>query len=354
MPKVIVGMSGGVDSSVAALLLRNQGYDVRGVFMKNYEPPPNSNQPCPWEQDQADVATICEQLGIPWESWNFEKAYTQRVLEYFFREYEAGRTPNPDVMCNREIKFGTFLERAKQEGYDYIATGHYAAVAEQGGTYELQEARDRNKDQTYFLHTLGQTELARTLFPLGKLQKSAVRALAAQAGLATAHKPDSQGICFIGQVDVVAFLKQRLRALPGPVVTSDGEVIGEHQGLPYYTIGQRHGLGVGGGVPYYVAAKDLATNTLTVARGNQDPILHSQGLVANAPHWVSGRAPAFPLTCTARIRYRQPLTACTVTPEPSGLTVVFAEKQRAVTPGQAVVFYHQGVCLGGATIERAV
>lgn len=354
MTKVIVGMSGGVDSSVAALLLRDAGYDVRGVFMKNYEPPPGSNQPCPWEQDQADVAAVCEVLGIPWESWNFEKEYAQRVLEYFFREYDAGRTPNPDIMCNREIKFGAFLQRAKREGYDTIATGHYAAVAKKGPLFALREAADTSKDQTYFLHTLGQKELVHTLFPLGGMQKQAVRALALKAQLPTAKKPDSQGICFIGQVDVREFLKTRLEALPGPVVTADGKEIGEHQGLPYYTIGQRHGLGVGGGVPLYVAAKHPKTNTLVVAKGNRDPILHAQGLLASAAHWVAGHVPAKSFRCTARIRYRQPVEACLVTVVTKGLQVQFDTKQRAITPGQAVVFYQDGFCLGGATIDTAI
>ncbi len=354
MPKVIVGMSGGVDSSVAALLLRDAGYDVRGVFMKNYEPPPGSNQPCPWEQDQADVAAVCKVLDIPWESWNFEKEYAARVLEYFFREYDAGRTPNPDVMCNREIKFGAFLQRAKAEGYDTIATGHYAAVQKPEGTYQLHVAADTSKDQSYFLHTLGQAELAHTLFPLGQLQKSAVRALAEKAGLPTAKKPDSQGICFIGQVDVPAFLKARVEALPGPVVAADGEHIGTHQGLPFYTIGQRHGLGVGGGVPYYVAAKQTGTNTLVVARGNQDPILHAGSLRASNAHWVAGAPPEKVFSCTARIRYRQPVEQCTVHVQQVALVVHFAHKQRAITPGQAIVFYAGTVCLGGATIEETL
>ncbi|MEK7631353.1 MAG: tRNA 2-thiouridine(34) synthase MnmA [Patescibacteria group bacterium] len=354
MQKVIVGMSGGVDSSVAALLLRDAGYDVRGVFMKNYEPPPGSNQPCPWEQDQADVEATCKVLGIPWESWNFEKEYAQRVLEYFFREYDAGRTPNPDVMCNREIKFGAFLQRAKAEGYGCIATGHYAQVREAPTGYQLGEALDTGKDQTYFLHTLGQAELAHTLFPLGTLQKQEVRTLASKAGLPTAAKPDSQGICFIGQVDVQEFLKSRLQGLPGPIVTADGEVIGEHEGLPFYTIGQRHGLGVGGGVPFYVAAKQPKTNTLVVARGNQDPVLQAQGLRASDACWVAGAPPAVPFSCKARIRYRQPLAQCTVNAQDENLLVTFQQPQRAITPGQAIVFYQAGCCLGGATIAEAL
>lgn len=353
MSRVIVGMSGGVDSAVAALLLVRAGHEVRGVFMKNYEPPPGSNQPCPWERDQADVAAVCETLGIPWESWNFEKEYKAQVLEYFFREYEAGRTPNPDVLCNREIKFGVFLQRAKVEGFDAVATGHYAQVQQTSDGFQLLAAVDATKDQTYFLHTLGQRELARTLFPVGHLQKLEVRRLATAAGLAVAAKPDSQGICFVGQVKIADFLNGRVHAVPGPIRTADGAHVGEHNGLAFYTIGQRHGLGVGGGVPYYVAEKDPETNTLLVARGGRDPILYASGLTATDQTWVSGKKPTSPFACEARIRYRQPLVTCDVTPHAGGLQVSFHQPQRAVTPGQAIVFYNKNVCLGGATIRRA-
>lgn len=353
MPRVIVGMSGGVDSAVAALLLVRAGYDVRGVFMKNYEPPPGSSQPCPWEQDQADVAAVCETLEIPWESWNFEREYRTHVLAHFFREYEAGRTPNPDVLCNREIKFGVFLKRARAEGFDAVATGHYAQVQNTPAGFRLCTAADTGKDQTYFLHTLGQRELARTYFPIGHLQKPEVRRLAAAAGLRVAAKPDSQGICFVGQVKIADFLQGQVQAIPGPIRTEDGERVGEHQGLAFYTIGQRHGLGVGGGVPYYVAKKDPATNTLLVARGDRDPILYASGLSATSPTWVAGKAPVRPFQCSARIRYRQPLEACTVNPVADEVRVSFARPQRAVTPGQAIVFYDKNVCLGGATIQEA-
>ncbi|MEK7518570.1 MAG: tRNA 2-thiouridine(34) synthase MnmA [Patescibacteria group bacterium] len=354
MTRVIVGMSGGVDSSVAALLLREAGHEVRGVFMKNYEPLPGSNQPCPWEQDQADVASVCEKLGIPWESWNFEKEYRTRVLEYFFREYEAGRTPNPDVLCNREIKFGVFLQRALAEGFDAVATGHYAQVRQSGGKYQLLVADDTRKDQTYFLHTLGQAELARTYFPIGHLQKSKVRSIAAKAGLSVASKPDSQGICFVGQVNITDFLKGKVIATPGQILTEAGSVVGEHQGLAFYTIGQRHGLGVGGGVPYYVAKKDTITNTLLVARGDKDPVLYASALQATEASWVVGATPAKRFTCAARIRYRQPLEQCTISVHQNFLHVTFTQPQRAITPGQAIVFYDSKVCLGGATIEKAV
>lgn len=353
MARVIVGMSGGVDSSVAALLLRDTGHDVRGVFMKNYESPPGSNQPCPWEQDQADVAAVCEKLGIPWESWNFEKEYKTRVLEYFFREYEAGRTPNPDVLCNREIKFGVFLQRAEAEDFDSIATGHYAQVQKTAAGFQLLRAADAGKDQTYFLHTLGQRELSQTYFPIGHLQKQEVRKIAAKAGLPVATKPDSQGICFVGQVNVTDFLKGKIAAVPGQIRTEDGEVVGEHQGLAFYTIGQRHGLGVGGGVPYYVAKKDLKTNTLLVARGDKDPILYASSLLATEPTWVAGAASEVHFSCDARIRYRQPLEQCDVTVRANELQVSFRRPQRAITPGQAIVFYAKEICLGGATIREA-
>jgi tRNA-specific 2-thiouridylase len=347
-------MSGGVDSSVAAFLLREAGHEVKGVFMKNYEPPPGSNQPCPWEQDQADVEAVCVKLGIPWESWNFEKEYKARVLEYFFREYEAGRTPNPDVLCNREIKFGIFLQRAKKEGYDAVATGHYAQVRRADTGFELLTALDKGKDQTYFLHTLGQLELSQVYFPIGHLQKKTVREIAAKAGLPVANKPDSQGICFVGQVNVSDFLKGRVTAAPGQILTEDGEVVGEHHGLAFYTIGQRHGLGVGGGVPYYVAKKDPKTNTLLVARGDKDPILYAAELVATDPTWISGKTLANTFSCSARIRYRQPLEKCTVLIKDKQLRVTFVSPQRAITPGQAIVFYDKEVCLGGATIEKAL
>jgi len=353
MARIIVGMSGGVDSAVAALMLRDAGHDVRGVFMKNYEPPPGGNQPCPWEQDQRDVASVCETLGIPWESWNFEKEYSARVLAYFFREYQAGRTPNPDVLCNREIKFGVFLKRARAEGFDAVATGHYAQVRQGPTGYQLCAAVDRSKDQTYFLHTVGQTELSRVLFPIGHLLKSQVRTIAAEANLPVATKPDSQGICFIGQVNVTEFLKGKVQSVPGKIETEDGTIVGEHQGLAFYTIGQRHGLGVGGGVPYYVAKKDTRTNTLLVARGDKDPVLYASGLLATGATWIAGSSPADNFSCSARIRYRQPLEQCNVHVVQESLHVTFARPQRAITPGQAIVFYDNEVCLGGATIESA-
>jgi tRNA-specific 2-thiouridylase len=351
MAKIIVGMSGGVDSSVAALLLREAGHGVRGVFMKNYEPPTQVNQFCPWEQDQHDVQEVCERIGIPWESWNFKLEYASRVLAYFFREYQDGKTPNPDVMCNREIKFGLFLQRAKAEGYDGIATGHYARIKQIGKKRQLLAGEDKNKDQSYFLYTLQQSILKHIWFPIGHLKKQAVRKLAKEAGLSTANKPDSQGICFVGKVDVQSFLRERIPKKPGPIITTRGEQIGEHDGIYFYTIGQRHGLGVGGGVPYYVARKDVATNTLTVAIGNRDTILKQQTLTAADVNWISGTPPGKSFVCKARIRYRQPLEKCQVKIQVSGKVVVSFEKpQRAVTPGQSIVFYDRKICLGGGVI----
>ncbi len=352
MARLLVAMSGGVDSAVSALLLKQAGHDLTGVFMKNYEPPTGTVGPCPWEQDQADVAATCAVLAIPWESWNFEKAYADRVLEYFFREYQDGRTPNPDIMCNREIKFGVFLQRALAEGFEAIATGHYARNEHRAGTYHLLAGVDVSKDQTYFLHQLTQRELAHVLFPIGNMQKTVVRELAREAGLPVADKPDSQGICFVGKVDVAEFLQNHVMARPGKVLTAAGEYVGEHRGLPFYTIGQRHGLGVGGGVPYFVAKKNLKDNTLIVAQGNRDTTLFASALNASQVSWVAGRPPVLPLSCQARIRYRQPLVSCRVDEHAQGLCVTFNEPQRAITPGQSIVFYANDDCLGGAVIDE--
>lgn len=357
-PKVIVGMSGGVDSSVAAALLVRQGYEVVGAFMKNWS---DTKDPvtgsCAWRGERHDAELVAAKLGIPFVTFDFEKEYREAVVQYLFREYEAGRTPNPDVLCNKAVKFDLFLKRALAMGADLIATGHYARIrrpARSGVALALLAGLDRNKDQSYFLHQLTQDQLGRTLFPVGGLKKPAVRQLARRYGLPTAEKKDSQGICFIGKVDLKSFLARRIPRHPGPIVTVDGRVIGRHQGIAPFTIGQRHGLDIGGGQPYYVVEKDVRRNALIVAAGGDHPALYSKRLAAEAAHWIAGRPPKLPLKCRARIRYRQPLQDATVRPGARGrLEVSFTKPQRAVTPGQFVVFYQGAVCLGGGVITAS-
>ncbi|MFV9509694.1 tRNA 2-thiouridine(34) synthase MnmA [Tepidibacillus sp. LV47] len=355
--RVIVGMSGGVDSSVAALLLKQQGYDVIGVFMKNWDDRDEFGH-CTAEDDYQDVIRVCNQIGIPYYSVNFEKEYKEKVFNYFLDEYKKGRTPNPDVMCNREIKFGEFLEKALELDADYIATGHYARVRNINGEFQLLKAIDQNKDQTYFLNVLNQYQLSKTMFPIGHLQKSEVRKIAQENGLATANKKDSTGICFIGERDFREFLSKFLPAQPGEIRTLDGEVKGTHQGLMYYTLGQRKGLGIGGegtGEPWFVVDKDVKNNILYVAQGANHPSLYSKGLVATDVNWISGKPPAKQFTCTAKFRYRQPDQKVTVIiKENHTCEVIFEEKQKAITPGQAVVFYQDEVCLGGGIIDQVI
>ena len=357
--RVVVGLSGGVDSSVAALLLQQQGYQVEGLFMKNWEED-DSAEYCSAAEDLQDAQAVAERLKIPLHTVNFSAEYWDRVFSYFLAEYRAGRTPNPDVLCNREIKFRAFLDYARERlGADHIATGHYAAMEQQQGRCHLMRAQDEDKDQTYFLYLLDQGQLCPALFPLGALQKQQVRALAEQAGFANHRKKDSTGICFIGERKFREFLQRYLPAQPGQIVTPEGEVIGEHQGLMYYTLGQRQGLGIGGRqdaveAPWYVVGKDLATNRLIASQGHDHPMLLSHRLLAGQVHWIAGEAPALPLTCLARIRHRQPLQACRIEKQENGqCLVVFERAQRAVTPGQAIVFYRDRECLGGGTIESA-
>lgn len=355
--RVFVGMSGGVDSSVSALLLKEQGYDVIGIFMKNWDDTDEFGH-CTAEEDFQDVRRVCDQIGIPYYTVNFEKEYMDKVFQYFLEEYKAGRTPNPDVMCNREIKFGELLNKVMNLGADYIATGHYARVEYIDGEYKLLRGIDQNKDQTYFLNVLGQEQLAKTMFPIGHLPKQQVREIAERAGLATAKKKDSTGICFIGEKNFREFLSNYLPAKPGDIVTVDGEVIGRHDGLMYYTLGQRQGLGIGGGFgdnnqPWFVVDKDLPKNELIVGQGSDHPRLYSTSLVATNVSWVSDKPKEQVFTCTAKFRYRQPDQEITVhLRENASCEVRFAKPQKAVTPGQAVVFYQGEVCLGGGTIDQ--
>ncbi|MDX1609572.1 MAG: tRNA 2-thiouridine(34) synthase MnmA [Halofilum sp. (in: g-proteobacteria)] len=354
--RVIVGISGGVDSAVAALRLQRQGHAVEGLFMKNWDDPDDPGH-CTLEPDLAAARAVCEVLGIRLHQADFTAEYWHRVFEHFLAEYAAGRTPNPDVLCNSTIKFRAFLEQALELGADAIATGHYARSADDGdGGRALLRGADPNKDQSYFLHAIPQAALARTRFPLGGLDKATVREHARAAGLPNHDRPDSTGICFIGERRFREFLGRYLPAQPGPMETPEGEAVGEHAGLMYYTLGQRQGLGIGGGhgrsgEPWYVLAKDLARNTLVVGQGHDHPWLFSSGLESEPPSWIAGRAPALPLRCQAQVRYRQRPFECVVdAADGGGLRVRFERAQRAVTPGQSVVLYDGERCLGGAVI----
>lgn len=351
---VIVGLSGGVDSAVAALLLKRQGYRVTGLFMKNWEEDDTAGR-CAAEDDLKMARAVGERLDIPLQTVNFSAEYWDRVFEYFLSEHRAGRTPNPDVLCNQEIKFKAFLEHALALGADAIATGHYARVETRDGHARLLKARDTNKDQTYFLYAVSQAALARTLFPLGELTKPEVRRLAHETGLPNFDRKDSTGICFIGERNYQAFLARYLPAQPGEIRTLAGELKGRHEGLMNYTLGQRHGLGIGGpGEPWYVVGKDLAANTLYVEQGENHPALFQPGLAATQLHWIGGTPPATPAHLTAKSRYRQPEQACALAFEKDRAHVVFDQPQRALTPGQSVVFYREDECLGGGIIESTL
>jgi tRNA-specific 2-thiouridylase len=353
--RVTVGMSGGVDSSVAALLLKRAGHDVSGFFMLNWEDEdPESG--CHADADRKDALAVCARLGIPFHSANFAAEYRERVFAYFLEEYRAGRTPNPDVLCNREIKFGTFLAAARADGAERIATGHYARNDCADGRWRLLRPRDTGKDQTYFLHMLDQDQLGAVLFPLGDLEKAEVRRLADRAGLPVAAKKDSTGICFIGERDFRTFLSTHLPAQPGALRTPGGRTLGEHPGAMFYTPGQRSGLHIGGsaggsGEAWYVVGKDIAANIVYVDQGHDSPWLQSRALEASGVHWIAGTAPAASFECTAMTRYRQPPQACRAEVHGDRCTVRFEETQRAVAPGQSVVFYRGEECLGGAVID---
>jgi len=356
--RVIVGMSGGVDSSVSAFLLLQQGYQVEGLFMKNWEED-DGTEYCTAKEDYADAQAVCDKLGIKLHAANFAAEYWDFVFEHFLAEYKAGRTPNPDILCNREIKFKAFLEYAQLLGADLIATGHYVRKGyDEQGQAQLLRGLDKNKDQSYFLHAVGHREIDLTLFPVGELNKPEVRRLAEEQGLVTAKKKDSTGICFIGERRFSDFLKRYLPAQPGKIITDKGEVIGEHAGLMYYTLGQRQGLGIGGvkgypDAPWFVAGKNLDTNELTVVQGEDHPLLFTDGLICSPPDWVAGQPPGKSFTCTSKVRYRQADQECQVILLPTGqCQVTFSTSQRAVTPGQSVVFYDEHQCLGGGVIEE--
>ena len=356
---IAVGLSGGVDSSVSAHLLQQAGHSIVGVFMKNWEEDDQATGTCPAEQDAIDAAAAAELLGIGFHTRNFAAEYWDGVFEHFLEEHRRGRTPNPDILCNREIKFRTFLEHAEDLGADRIATGHYARVDSRDGRWRLLRGRDHNKDQSYFLYTLGQPQLARTLFPVGELEKPEVRAIAARRGLANAAKKDSTGICFIGERNFQAFLKRFLPAQPGPMRTPEGLEVGEHQGLMYYTLGQRQGLGIGGrrdasGEPWFVIGKRMEDNTLIVAQGNDTHWLQCRRIRASEASWTAGVSPARTLRCTARIRYRQVDQPCEFSvDQDGGIEIRFDLPQRAATPGQSIVFYADEECLGGAVIDAS-
>lgn len=353
--RVVVGMSGGVDSSVAALLLKEAGYDVIGIFMKNWDDTDDFGA-CTATEDYEDVARVCNQIDIPYYSVNFEKQYWDNVFTYFLEEYQAGRTPNPDIVCNKEIKFKAFLEHALLLGADYLATGHYARIDRTDDTVKMMRGTDDNKDQTYFLSQLDDTVLEKVLFPLGDLEKSDVREIARERQLATAAKKDSTGICFIGERNFKQFLSTYLPAQPGTMETLDGTVKGRHDGLMYYTIGQRQGLGIGGpGGPWFVTGKNLDENILYVAQGYHHDALYSDALVASSVNWVNGIPSEEVFTCTAKFRYRQKDTPVRVRLQENGnVRVDFESPVRAITPGQAVVFYDGAVCLGGGTIDQVI
>ncbi|NBI42716.1 tRNA 2-thiouridine(34) synthase MnmA [[Haemophilus] felis] len=358
--KVICGMSGGVDSSVSAFILQQQGYQVEGLFMKNWEEDDDTDY-CTAAADLADAQAVCDKLGIKLHKINFAAEYWDNVFEHFLAEYKAGRTPNPDILCNKEIKFKAFLEYALEDlDADFIATGHYVRRTPLGQTPKLLRGLDSNKDQSYFLYTLSEAQVGKSLFPVGDIEKPVVRAIAEELGLATAKKKDSTGICFIGERKFKDFLARYLPAQAGDIKNLDGQVIGRHDGLMYHTLGQRKGLGIGGvkGAAenaWYVVEKDLINNVLVVAQGHDNSALLSSGLISSQLHWVDRQPIREPLRCTVKTRYRQEDISCEIQPlDDDNIRVIFDEPQIAVTPGQSAVFYQGEVCLGGGIIEEKI
>ena len=356
--KVICGMSGGVDSSVSAFILQQQGYQVEGLFMKNWEEDDDTDY-CTAAADLADAQAVCDKLGIKLHKINFAAEYWDNVFEHFLNEYKAGRTPNPDILCNKEIKFKAFLEYAAEDlGANYIATGHYVRRRGADDNAQLLRGLDANKDQSYFLYTLSSKQVGQSLFPVGDIEKPIVRAIAEDLGLITAKKKDSTGICFIGERKFKDFLARYLPAQPGNIRTVEGDIIGRHDGLMYHTLGQRKGLGIGGvkgatEEAWYVVEKDLVNNELIVAQGHDHSALLSTGLIAQQLHWVDRQPIREPLRCTVKTRYRQTDVPCTIEPiDDESIKVIFDEAQIAVTPGQSAVFYLDEVCLGGGIIEQ--
>ncbi|MDR3623959.1 MAG: tRNA 2-thiouridine(34) synthase MnmA [Chlamydiales bacterium] len=352
---VVVGMSGGVDSSVSALLLKNQGFHVIGLFMKNWEEE-NEQGVCKASLEYEDVIKVCKQIAIPCFSVNFVKEYQEQVFSHFLIEYKAGYTPNPDILCNREIKFKVLLDKALELGADFLATGHYCQTKEISGEYRLLRGLDANKDQSYFLYTLKESILRKVLFPIGALDKKEVRRIALEHNLSTHAKKDSTGICFIGKRNFKEFLSKYLAITPGNFENLRGEIIGRHDGSAYYTIGQRKGLKIGGaGDAWFVVGKDTARNVVIVEQGEDHPALYGSSLVATDISWVSDNDPKYPLHCTSKIRYRQPDANCTIThQENDKLVVTFSSPQKAITPRQSIVFYDHDICLGGAMIETQI
>lgn len=359
--KVIVGMSGGVDSSVTALLLKQQGYVVEGLFMKNWDED-DGTEYCTAQQDMSDAQSVADMLKIPLHSVNFASEYWDDVFQIFLQEYKSGRTPNPDILCNKEIKFKVFLDYAELLGGDYIATGHYARTSTKNGRTYLLKGIDDSKDQSYFLHAVNEAAFSRTLFPIGEMKKTEVRKIAEEYGLITAKKKDSTGICFIGERRFKDFLEQYLPGQPGNIESSDGDIIGQHSGLMYYTLGQRQGLGIGGlktsdDNPWYVSGKDLSRNTLIAVQGGSHPLLFSDSLKVSELHWINGLPEEIiknentDFSCQAKTRYRQDDQQCQVIKTEGGYLMKFNTPQRSLTPGQSVVLYRDSICLGGGVIK---